>query len=468
MPTLWGRYARSHATVESSHFSVRSSSVSSRPKDKMETMTLTIAVVLIALAALAGCTYNHKHFPTESGPLTGPDEFLVQVDDFGQFWDKGEAARALIRVAQLAKTTNVIVVAFVHGWNHNAAPDDENLRDFAKSMADTRFRLIDAANPESAIYRASRDNLTGTENLSVVSIYIGWRGRSLPWILNYATFWDRKAIAERVGEGDIREFLLRLNGLYRNQQSERRNGKSQTFMGLTTFGHSFGGQVLFRAVSTEIENELIARTGAHGNSDTTSSEVSDLSGFGDLVVLINPAFEAMQFERISQLSGRIRFGKQQNPVLLVVSSAGDVARQILFPIGRQLDAIFLRPGFRPGQRALWTQALGEYEPTRTHQIDILDKHYPLTPAFDPSIYLEDACSIASLDLTNVPSIAGVRLTPNQNHRANNPFIVAHASTSVVLDHSTVFETTLRKFLNDYVAIAQGKRILLNRSLPGCK
>jgi len=435
---------------------------------KMVTKTLTIILVVIAFATLAGCAYNHKQFAAERSPLNGPDEFLVQIDDFGQFWDKAEAERALARVSQLAKTTNVIVVAFVHGWNHDAAPENENLRDFANSITDTKSRLIDSRNAESAVYRASRKNLTGTEDLSVVSIYIGWRGRSLPWIFNYATFWDRKATAERVGEGDIREFLLRLNGLYRNQQLERRTGTSQTFMGLTTFGHSFGGQVLFRAVSTEIENELITRTDANGDPALNSSEVSDLSGFGDLVVLINPAFEALQFERISQLSRKLRFGKQQNPVLLVVSSAGDLPRQILFPIGRQLDAIFLRPNFRPGQRALWTQALGEYEPTRTHLIDLHETSQPLTPGFDPEIYSENPCSIANLDLSNVPSIAGIKLTPNQNHRVNSPFIVAHASTNVVLDHSKVFESTLRKFLNDYVAIAQGKRMLVNRTFLSCK
>lgn len=429
---------------------------------------LTGLFLFMATAILAGCAYNHKQFSTKTGPLKSQDDFLVQIDDFGQFWDPSEAEGALTRISQLAKTTNVIVVAFIHGWNHDAAPDNENLRDFAKTIEDTRHRLIDATNPQSAVYRESRRNLTNSEDLSVVSIYIGWRGRSLPSILNYATFWGRKATAERVGEGDIREFLLRLNGLYRNQQAARRSGSSQTFMGLTTFGHSFGGQVLFRAVSTEIENELIARTDVGANSAKPISEIADLSGFGDLVVLINPAFEAMQFERISKLSSQLQFGKQQNPILLVVSSAGDLPRQVLFPIGRQIDAFFLRPRFRPGQRDLWTKALGEYEPTRTHLIDLLDNEQTLTPDFDPKLYLDDPCSIANLDLTNVPSIAGVRLVPAQNHRANSPFIIAHASTGVVLDHSTVFEATLRKFLNDYVAIAQGKRMLVNVTSTKCR
>jgi len=400
--------------------------------------------------------------------LTEPDDFVLQIDDYGQFWDNLTPARALQRISELSRTSNVIVVLFVHGWNHDAAPDNENLRDFAASVADTRKRLIDSSNPDSAVYRQSRKNLTGSESLSVVSIYVGWRGRSLPGFLNYATFWGRKAAAERVGEGDLREFLGRLNALYRERRDLRATRATRHFLGLTSFGHSFGGQVLFRSVAYEIENELLTRTANIKASNKTSDQVTDLVGFGDLVVLVNPAFEALQFERIWRLSTELEFGRQQNPVMLVVSSAGDIPRQVLFPIGRNLDALFLRPDFRPGQKALWTQALGEYELFRTHSIDVISDSSKLTPSFDPSLYTNDPCAIANLDLTNLPAIAGVRLTPTERHRTNNPFVIAHASTRVVLDHSTVFEETLRKFLNDYIAIAQGKRMLTAESTLACK
>lgn len=427
---------------------------------------LLSVVVLLVVFWLTGCAYNHKQFQVPSNPDT--DDFVIQIDDYGQFWDRSEPDRALERISELSKTSNVIVVLFVHGWHHDAGPDDENLRDFSLSVADTRRRLIDSSNPESAVYRLSRRNLTGSESLSVVSIYVGWRGRSLPWILDYATFWGRKAAAERVGEGDLREFLGRLNSFYRERRELRATGATRNFFGLTSFGHSFGGQVLFRSVAYEIENELLTRAANINLSRSPSKQVTDLLGFGDLVVLVNPAFEALQFERIWRLSAALEFGPQQNPIMLVVSSAGDVPRQVFFPIGRNLDALFLRPDFRPGQRALWTQALGEYEQFRTHSIDLTSSSSPLIPSFDPRLYTDDPCAIANLDLTNLPSIAGVRLTPTEQHRINNPFLIAHASTSVVLDHSKVFEETLRKFLNDYIAIAQGKRMLTAESSLACK
>jgi hypothetical protein len=76
--------------------------------------------------------------------------------------------------------------------------------------------------------------------------------------LDYLTFWDRKHAAEHVGDGDLREFLLRLNLIYRTSYQDRTS--STPYVGLVSFGHSLGAQVLFKAISSTMENELIAAT----------------------------------------------------------------------------------------------------------------------------------------------------------------------------------------------------------------
>lgn len=426
----------------------------------MKKLSVWLTIFLLAVV-LVGCAYNHKRFDQARGPLNGENDFVIQLDDYGQLWDRAAADAALARVRKLSHETNTIVVLFVHGWNHDAAPDNENLVDFAKSLSTTRKLLTDPNSPESLVYRRSREALTGTEALTVIGIYVGWRGRSLPSISNYATFWGRKAAAERVGQGDLREFLYELNDIYRQRGIRRAKGEGRQFMGFTSIGHSFGGQVLFRSVVNELENELILAT-SRGHS---SSETQTL-GFGDLVVLINPALEAMQFERIQRLASKLSFSKFQSPAVLVVSSAGDVPRQVLFPLGRQVDAL-LRPDFRDGQRALWTEALGEYEGFRTHSLDILPKDAP-RQAFDPAWYLSEQCRIATYDLSNVPAISRVRLVPTAAHKQYSPYIVAYASTEVVLNHSDVFEDELREFLSQYIAITQGKRMLTGDPKTVCK
>ena len=392
--------------------------------------------------------------------MRGADNHVVQVDDYGQFWDPAPAEAVLRQVRELSATRNVIVVVLVHGWNHNAAPDDGNLVDFAASLEQTRRLLTDATQAQSALYRRSREELTGTEDLTVIGVYIGWRGRSLPGWLNYATFWGRKAAAERVGQGDVREFLYRLNAIYKERAQARRAGQTRVFLGLTAIGHSFGGQVLFKAIAQDVENELIQQA-APGRGP-----VESLAGFGDLAVLVNPALEALQYERIHRLASRLDLGPRQPPVLLVISSAGDIPRQLLFPAGRHLDTLH-RPGFRPGQRELWVKALGESVEQRTHRIEPVPAGSQRPPPFDPALYTSDPCAIVRLDLTDVPFIQGFKLVPTGEHRRHNPFLVAHADIRLVLDHSAVFEPELRLFLNDYIAFTQGKRILLNSPLAGC-
>jgi hypothetical protein len=416
--------------------------------------------VLIALSILlAGCSFGHKNYPGDPAVFHSPQDFIVQVDDFGQFWDASAAEKTLQAIQDSASKTNTVVVLFIHGWHHNASADDKHLGKFANSLQAIRATLEDNEAGQPGPYRTSRLNLTGDGRINVLGVYVGWRGKSLPMPLDYLTFWGRKAAAERVGNGDLREFLLRLDAIYKAQGKARREGRTRSFMGFVSIGHSFGGQVLFQSVSRQIESELIHHTARPESSLPGQTPGADqLEGFGDLVVLVNPALEAMQYERIHNLGRQLKYAPSQAPLMLVVSSEGDWARQLFFPLGRQIDAL-LRPAFRGEQRALWTQALGEYELQRTHSVKLTVKDRTLLPGFDPAVYVDNPAYIANFDLTNIPSIAGVELKPTGIHQPFNPFIVAYADREIVFDHSQIFEDYLPQFLNDYVAILQGKKML---------
>jgi hypothetical protein len=422
---------------------------------------IVFSFVFIALltAWMVLSSHGHRNYPRDpNGSQSAPD-FVVQVDDFGQFWDPEAADRALRAIEDAANETNTVVVLFVHGWHHNAAPGDENLRKFARSVQEVRATLDDNPDGQPGLYRQSRQQLTEDGRLNVLGIYVGWRGRSLPSFLDYATFWGRKAAAERVGNGDLREFIARIQSIYTARCEARRTGNTRTFMGFVSIGHSFGGQALFRAVAGRIEQELIEQTAKarRGHSGQTT-EKAYVEGLGDLVILVNPALEALQFERIHTLDRQLDYASAQVPRLLVVSSKGDQARQRLFPIGRWVDTL-LRPPFRGEQRALWTEALGEYGPQRTHNLKLAENYSILLPGFDPAVYMQNRDAIANLDLSNLPAIAGVKLQPTGNHRPYQPFLIAHTEQKIVKNHSQVFEQTLRRLLTDYVALLQGKRMV---------
>ena len=73
--------------------------------------------------------------------------------------------------------------------------------------------------------------------------------------------------------------------------------------------------------------------------------------------------------------------------------------------------------------------------------------------------LERPCDILNYDLSNVPTIAGLKLAPTATRHPYSPFLVAHIDATVMMGHSGIFRDALARFLVDYTAITEGKRIL---------
>lgn len=456
---------------------------------------LGVVLVLILLGwTLASCGLYHRKFEV-SGDIRKDVDFVLQVDDVGKFWDSAEARNALAAIADSAKKTNTFVVVFAHGWHHNAKSSDDNLIDFQKSMVELRKRL------EEPIYAESRRALSGTSDFKAIGVYLGWRGRSLPSFADYVTFWGRKSAAERVGEGDFREFMLSLHRIYESAnpkiepsqlEASLEAGKAVPFMGLVSIGHSFGGQVLLKATQPIFEANLIA---ADANTQRTAKATvppdNPVKGFGDLVILVNPAAEALQFDRMDRLSRSLQYTNFQPPLLFVVSAASDSARTIWFPLGRLLDAS-IRADLQPEVADMWSHALGSYDKQWTHTIEIVGdpkKNWK----FDPEgTYVKDRCRLVHEDLTGsfefVTEVCGnvdkgqkegVKMTRLNKapliDRTYSPFVVANVpipergALALIDGHSTIWKEVFTTFITNYAALTQGKNILIRRGgLERCR
>ena len=405
---------------------------------------------LVSILVLLACGYGHKPFFPEPPPNKPYSSFVVELNDYGTFWRRDKAQDALNEVDRQSKETNTIVVLYVHGWHHNAAPDNSNLAAFHKSLKELKDKL------DKKPYEEARLELTGKADLKVIGIYLGWRGRSLPLFFDYLTFWRRKAAAERVGAGDAREFILRLQKTYddRNRLGYK---KRAPFMGLITVGHSFGGQVLFNSVSQTTEAGLIgAAQRLAGEPQDSSQPINSLTGIGDITVLINPALEAYQFERIHQLYSALRYDCVQTPILLVVSGEDDSARQFWFPLARWSSGFF-RPGFpNDVQRELWHRSLGEHEAQRTHRLETTNA----TNSLSVDDYSKHGV-ILNFDFTAKIALGGGSLMPLK-HIPYSPVVVAYSSRDLVQGHTGIFTETFHGFLIDYVAFVEGKRMLVRR------
>ena len=393
-------------------------------------------IAFILLFVLAGCSYGHKQYdPCASNGRPASDGLLVlEVTDYGRFWDRTANDRLYEFLENETAGRNVVLVTFIHGWHHNAELSDDNRRDFQRTVRELQEKV------NTREYADSRVALQLQEKVEVIGLYIGWRGQSLPSFLDYLTFWGRKAAAERVGSGDLREFLLNLNKLYKKRNYDSPN----TFMGMVTIGHSFGGQVALRTVAELLENDLIY-DGVHSDG---------VQGLGDLTVLLNPAVEAHQYERIYRIAKKdVKFPAEQSPVMLTVSADNDWARSYWFPVGRWVSRLFRASMTTEEEAQEWTQALGAYEPQHTHRFTVTKQAHAIN---------EDSCS--QMDFSKLPAVDRVVMQniPGRSN-SNHPFIVASTKSTELLDgHNGIFNERFRSFLAEYVALSQGKRICVRR------
>ena len=147
----------------------------------------------------------------------------------------------LDRFSAEGETSGLLMVTFVHGWKHNAAGDDANVQMFHQV-------LRELGTMEDVLSKKQHH-----PPRRVVGLYVGWRGLSAdiePF--EELSFWDRKNTAEVVGHGAAIQLFSQLEAL-RNQINRKFDGEIASQQRMTTklmiIGHSFGGDIVFSAVS---------------------------------------------------------------------------------------------------------------------------------------------------------------------------------------------------------------------------
>jgi pimeloyl-ACP methyl ester carboxylesterase len=349
---------------------------------------------------LAGIMPNKQH-QTFHGFMTGaPYELaIVEFDDQGRCYDRGQMDAVAQRLEALAPYDppqagqDVILVVFVHGWQHNARSDDDNL---------TAFRALLR---ETVEYEKSA-TAQGAEPRPVLGVFVGWRGLSdygLGDVVADATFWGRQAAGQRVAVGSVRELFGRLRH-YRNRQ-QKRNGNPL----LVIVGHSFGGMIVFSALAQSLIQAASAPVGM------LTPE------FADLVLLVNPAIEAARYIPIYDLVTNAAFKARitkQLPIFICAQADNDIPIGMVFPLGNAGHAI---TEATIGDLEKWCvrHALGFVPHFRTHKLagPTADKPFVLDP----------------------PDTAQA-----------NPFWVVGAAQEVIDGHGGIWQTPFLQFIASLV------------------
>ena len=453
---------------------------------------LFLAVMAFALiATFAGCTPHKAYRVPESiintnildlkaDPLAqqevarhcveSHDNFslaFVEFDDQGDFWDRNQLDalhESLDIESNRTDTDGLIIVVFVHGWKHNAQVCDENVSCF-------REVLTGIANAEQL--RTTREFEEGGAGLPrrVIGVYVGWRGLSITApILKELSFYARKSAAHRVGSGEVIELLTILESKRNNLN--RRSVSSNTTR-LITVGHSFGSAVTFSAISKILHRRL-----ANGTLGTAVG--SPIQSFGDLVVLVNPAFEAALYSGIHNIaSSQDSFVEDQKPTLAVLSSETDSATGFFFPIGRFFSTMFDKTSSTEQKKALKT-TLGNYERYRTHEAMVapVGTRGSLLPDIVESS--EDVsrgkldCSCSYIEVTPTDQIdfemhaakareEYIEITPEKARygkvqldytgnggSATNPFYVIRTSDEIITEHNGIYNQIFLDFLRVFI------------------
>lgn len=251
------------------------------------------------------------------------------------------------------RSGGLAVVMFIHGWKHNARFDDENLANFRKLLA------------TAAAIEAQQQ--TGRR---VAGIFVSWRGQGIDLdVVNNVTFWSRKTAAAHVAEGSSREMFARLRA-FKCVQNAKGDAGQRNCNGPSTpdervkivlIGHSFGGLILYNAISGSLIESMTKAFDADPNED-------GYWRFADLTVLLNPAFEATRYtplHRIASTGGP--YERYETPLLITVTSRADQATGIAFPLGRAVNTLFERHA-SDEEREANKKTVGHMQPYLTHDL----------------------------------------------------------------------------------------------------
>lgn len=337
---------------------------------------------------------------------------VIRLTDDGELCRRSEladATYALRHHKERRPSEPVLAIWYIHGWRHSARDGDSDLHNFQGLV--TKLKELQEG-PDVKVRR------------HVVGIYVGWNAALGPWGLDLLTFWNRKLAADRISQSAI---VTKALSATRNARKRERCADDMTIL----IGHSFGARILFSAISQLLIDEVQR---AHPGMDY--NHYQRIEGPADLVLLMNPAFEASMFTALHALRRdhwweKIAAGQQ--PRLLAISSKADGATTVLYPLGQ-----FVALGTRKRERT----TLGNYNDYVTHD---LTRSCEWT---SQSNFWYDHFEANGLSLLHrmeqKPPIG--KGAPHWG----NPFIVARTTREIIKNHNDIWNGSLRDWIVSFI------------------
>jgi hypothetical protein len=369
---------------------------------------------------------------------------FVEFDDQGQLRSRAQMQAVLDNYYGIAAHHDVLLIVFAHGWHHSAQPGDTNIQQF-------RQLLSNVANMENTKQAVPR---------KVLGLYIGWRGESIdiPYV-NDLTFWDRKATAHNVGLQGVTEVMLKLEEIVNVKAGIETTQPKPLNSRLVVIGHSFGGAVVYTSLQQVLADRFV-------NSRKNKTFSDDANGFGDLVVLVNPAFEALRFATLYDISQQDcrRYFSTQLPKMVILTSEKDYATKYVFPLGRVFSTFFETHTTLTRQQcteqgpqdllvdegAAARNTVGHFTPYITHRLVPAKTPQLRGPEFDYR-RLQDIW--ANQHAAGTLAFNGTELIHLNKTRPLNPYLNIMVDGALIPNHNDIWDDRIISFIGDMIGIS---------------
>jgi hypothetical protein len=372
---------------------------------------------------------------------------FVEFDDQGWLWSPKQLDAVMDALREEEKDQRLIIVAFVHGWKHTAKFDDTNVE-----MVRDNLRFLN-------LLERLNSKREGRKPRKVVGVYAGWRGLSSKvWGLKELTFWERKNTAHEVGRGGLSELFVRLEDL-RNSSHIIHDGETNQTR-LFIIGHSFGGAATYSALANVLAERAIQTIDLSGQGRPAR-------GVGDMVLLVNPAFEAARYGVLQRIATSQTYLTSNLVNLAVFTSKTDNATKVAFPLGRHVSTLFDNYQSSLERKANHT-AIGHFPPYTTHdllatEVKKASKAVRLREQIDQAEEISQRATELKAQARKqthtrrgiseegvVYHFIGSDLVLRRNRDPRMPLFNVSVDSKIIPDHNAIDEPEFRRFLAQFL------------------
>ncbi|MCC4597919.1 alpha/beta hydrolase [Xanthomonas campestris pv. phormiicola] len=382
------------------------------------------AICREASSLSSGCKAAEFIVLDGDGAAPAPALAFVEFDQNGAPYDPASIDDVIGKIAATAAQPpqRLLLVVFIHGWNHNAAQNDGNVIAFKAFLRQLQ---------------AQEQVLAVGKRRAVVGVYLGWQAKASDnSLLELLSYRDKKELGLTTGVEGVRGVLARLAELRRAAPESR----------LVLIGHSFGGGVLFTAV----KDRIVAAVG--------DPQAPRQKAYGDLVILLNPAIEAEQFVALHQAVAQTAFRACEPLAMASFTSDADTALSREFPRGMRLFYPQRLAAASADEAELITTPYGLYPPFSRYRLRVLPGATVET-ALTPAAFTAAARTWSGFRAgTGAFALGGIELASSATQAPQPwvPLLNVRVDKALIQEHNAIWDPRFAYFIRGLVGMEFAK------------